>query len=70
MLIGFPLSSGINSKYFQIVDLVFGLSMSETSDNSKDTVAIFLSGNYISRNCQLPYNMLSDIIILPLLLTR
>ena len=69
MLIGLPLSSGINSKYFQIVDLVFGLSLSETSDNSKDTIAIFLSGNYISRNCQLPYNMLCDI-ILPLLLTR
>ena len=37
MLIGFPLSSGTNLKYFQIVDLVFGLSMSKTSDNSNGT---------------------------------
>lgn len=32
MLIGFPLLSGTNPKYFQMVDLAFGLSMSETSD--------------------------------------
>ena len=39
---GLPLSSGTNPKYFQISDLVFGLSTSEPSSETKEgTVAIF-----------------------------
>ena len=45
VFIGFPLLSGTNPKYLQMVDLVFGLSVSETSDNSKGTIAILLFGN-------------------------
>ena len=39
---GLPLSSGTNPKYFQISDLVFGLSTSKPSSETKEgTVAIF-----------------------------